>query len=131
MKQLNNFIIEKLKINSKSKINVKDPDKWTINDAEDGDIVSWNGDTLLFIYKCLNSGDNKVSSAPDNSIVFHAAWICDSRNILDIGIDTGVGDTSKPHLFKLASEDMCEKFYKELNKKGYKWDNIKKEIVKL
>ena len=61
MKQLNNFIIEKLKINSKSKINIKDPDTWTINDAEDGDIVCWNGDTLLFIYKCLNSGDNKIN----------------------------------------------------------------------
>ncbi|MBR6908358.1 hypothetical protein IKN40_07975 [bacterium] len=131
MKQLNNFIIEKLKINSKSKVNVKDPDTWTINDAEDGDIVSWNGDTLLFIYKCLNSGDNKINSTPDDTIVFHASWICDSRNILDIGIDTGVGDTSKPNLFKLASKEMCEKFYKELENRGYKWDNMRKEIIKL
>lgn len=39
MNNLIDFIYEKLKINSKSKVTVKDPNTWTIKDAEDGDII--------------------------------------------------------------------------------------------
>ena len=51
MKQLNKFINEKLKIHANTKINSKDKENLSIENAEDGDIVCLNGDTLLFIYK--------------------------------------------------------------------------------
>ena len=135
MKLLNNYITEKLKINSKSKINTKDLDTWTINDAEDGDIIektSFNNTKIYFIYKCLNIG-KKYSSADENAIVYHAIWLPYKKNI-DIKIDTGVGtidEYDSDNIYHLASEEIWEKFYKDINKQGYKWDNIKKEIVKL
>ena len=130
MKQLNNFILEKLKINSKSKINVRDKENWSILNAEDGDVIAWNGDTLFFIYKCLNTGYD-YSNANENAIVYHATYLADNRQKIEIGPDTGVGDTSKPKLFKLATDEQCDAFYKALEKNGYKWDDDKKEVVKL
>lgn len=54
MKNLIN-IIEKLKVNSKSNIS----NAWTIEDAEDGDIIMSKYNQ--FIYKCLDK-DKKILS---------------------------------------------------------------------
>ncbi|MBR6908359.1 hypothetical protein IKN40_07980 [bacterium] len=82
------------------------------------------------MYKCLNIG-KKYSSRNENTIVYHAVWLPYKKNI-DIRIDTGVGTADDPDVIcKLASDEICEKFYKDIEKEGYKWDNIKKEIVKL
>ena len=135
MNNISTYILEKLVINKNIKTqssleNRQTRENWSIENAENGDIVSWNDDTLLFIYKCLNTGNNKINNATDNAIVFHASWISDDRNILEIGIDTGVGDTSKPYLYKLAPVEKCKNFYQEIEKKGYKWDDIHKKIIK-
>ena len=42
MKTLKEIILEKLKINSKSKIYNKNSEDWSILNAEDGDIVELN-----------------------------------------------------------------------------------------
>lgn len=129
MKQIKEFILEKLKVNSKMK-KARDLDNWSIDKAEDGDIVELDID-LLFIYKGLNK-DFHVNNAGDDAIVYHATYICDDRKKLSVGIDTGVGVISnKPERYKLASEEKCEEFYKALNKAGYKWDDSKLEIVKI
>jgi len=129
MKQIKEFILEKLKVNSKMK-KARDLDNWSIDKAEDGDIVELN-ENLLFIYKGLNK-DFHVNNANDNAIVYHATYICDNRKKLEVGIDTGVGLISeRPERYKLASEEKCEEFYDALNKAGYKWDDAKLEIVKI
>ena len=127
MKLLNNYITEKLKINSKSKISIKDKENWSIKTAEDGDII-YNG-SFLFIYKCLRK-DCKIphNNASPNAIVYHA--ICYHSGRIKVEIDTGVG-TDDNDYYELATDEQCENFYKALEKNGYKWDDNKKEIVKL
>ena len=129
MKDLKDIIQEKLKIGSKTQIHTRNPENWSIIDAEDGDIVELD-DTLLFIYKGLNKNLH-VNNACPNAIVYHATYICDYRKKLSVGIDTGVGTIdNKPERYKLASPKKCEEFYQALDKHGYKWDETKLEIVK-
>ena len=133
---LHGYITEKFRLSKDCLKTDHYPDRknWSITTAENGDIVEWvpAGGCLYFIYKGLNSGADKVNSASSNAIVYHATWIIDDmRNILDIAVDTGVGTLDRPKNFKLASEEMCEKFYTELKKKGYMWDENKLEIIKI
>ena len=129
MKNLKDIIQEKLKVNSKTKVYNKNPEDWSIVDAEDGDIVELNNN-LLFIYKGLNK-DYHVNNAGPNAIVYHATYICDNRKKLEVITDTGVGEiTNRPERYKLASPEKCEEFYQALDKAGYKWDETKLEVIK-
>ena len=129
MKQIIEFINEKLIINKNIKIK-RNLDDWTIETAQDGDIVEMN-ETLLFIYKGLNK-DFHVNNADDDAIVYHATYICDDRKKLEVGVDTGVGTISERlERYKLASEEKCEEFMKALKKAGYKWDDNKLKIIKI
>jgi len=130
MKNLIN-IIEKLKVNSQTKIHNKNPEDWNIEKAENGDIICTNGDKVYtkhvyFIYKCLDK-DKKT-------IIYHAC--CDNMfrlSQLRIGPNTGVGTIDNNDLFKykLASDDQCQKLFDLLKKKGYEWDETKLELVKI
>ena len=129
MKQIIEFINEKLIINKNIKIK-RNLDDWTIETAQDGDIVALD-ETLLFIYKGLNK-DIHVNNAGDDAIVYHATYICDDRKKLDVGVDTGVGViTGRSNRYKLASEEKCDEFMEALKKAGYKWDDNKLKIVKI
>jgi len=128
MKNLKEIICEKLKINSKTKIHNRNPKDWSILNAEDGDIVELY-ENLLFIYKGLNK-DLHVNDAVSDAIVYHATYICDYRKKLEVITDTGVGTIEKPERYKLASPEKCEEFYQALDEHGYKWDEIKLEVVK-
>jgi len=129
MKQIIEFINEKLIINKNIKIK-RNLDDWTIETAQDGDIVELDED-LLFIYKGLNK-DIHVNNAGDDAIVYHATYICDDRKKLDVGVDTGVGViTGRSNRYKLASEEKCDEFMEALKKAGYKWDDNKLKIVKI
>ena len=129
MKQIIEFINEKLIINKNIKIK-RNLDDWTIETAQDGDIVELDED-LLFIYKGLNK-DIHVNNAGDDAIVYHATYICDERKKLDVGVDTGVGViTGRSNRYKLASEEKCDEFMEALKKAGYKWDDNKLKIVKI
>lgn len=135
MKNLKDIILEKININEKLIINKnikikRNLDDWTIETAQDGDIVELD-DTLLFIYKGLNK-DLHVNNASPDAIVYHATYICDERKRLEVGIDTGVGAiTGRSNKYKLASEDKCDEFMEALRKKGYIWDDNKLKIVKI
>lgn len=133
MESIQNYIHEKLVLNKELANHYKnkhkvDREHWSITNAQDGDIVVWN-DTLWFIYKCLNQGSNRINNTGSNTIIYHAYYLADNRKKLVVGIDTGVGDISKPDLFKLATEEQYQEFYQALDKEGYKWDNIHKKIV--
>lgn len=123
-------IIEKLKVNSNTKVHNKNPEDWNIEKAEDGDIVCTK--YVCFIYKCLDK-DKKYSNS-DRAIIYHAC--CDnmfSLSQLRIGPDTGVGTVDHNDLYKyeLASNERCQKLFDLLKKKGYEWDETKLELIKL
>jgi hypothetical protein len=128
MKQLAQYIFEKLQIKKNSK--VKDHRKnWSIETAKDGDIVIDQND-LYFIYKGLNK-DIHINNAGDTAIVYHVAGILDERRIISLGPDTGVGALENKKYFRLATEEECDKFFEFLKEKGYKWNDKKLELVKL
>jgi len=123
---------EALKINSKSKVNIKDLENWTINDAEDGDIIisKYN----QFIYKCLND-DKKYCSEP-TAIIYHACYNLTpfhSSKPLSIGPDIGVGSLKDGNYqqFKLSSKEECKELFNALDKAGYKWNDVKLKLVKI
>lgn len=123
------LITEKLIINKNIKIK-RNLDDWSIDTAQDGDIVELD-ETLLFIYKGLNK-DLHVNNASADAIVYHATYICDERKKLEVGIDTGVGSIiGRSNKYKLASEEKCDEFMEALKKAGYKWDDNKLKIVKI
>lgn len=126
MKHINQFIIEKFKINID---NVKKSNKpWSIENAEDGDFVKCL-DTLIFIYMCLDK-DYKHSNSGD-AIVYHAVFFNDNRKKIEIGPNTGVGTIKSKYDFRLASEEEIEEFKKALKREGYKWDDKKLKIVEI
>ena len=124
MKQLNQYIQEKLKINSKSKISTN---QWSIEDAKNGDFIHCL-DTLLFIYYCLNT-DKLFSLADEDAIVCHAVFFNDSRKKIEIGPDTGVGTIRSKYEYKLATEEEKEEFLKYLEKNGYEWDEKNLQVL--
>ena len=134
MKQLYSFILEKLKVNSKTKVYNKNPEDWNIDKAEDGDIII--SDSVLFIYKSLDT--KKKFSTFSNAIIYYAC--CGIRNgsiaknhNLEIGPSIGVGTTAEKNIYhyKLAPKDLCDEFIKLLEKEGYKWDEVKLELTKI
>ena len=129
MKDLIN-IIEKLKVNSQTKVYNRNPEDWNIENAEDGDIICTK--YVCFIYKCLDK-DKKYSNS-DRAIIYHAC--CDnmfSLSQLLIGPDIGVGtvDNNSLYNYKLASDKQRKKLFDLLKKKGYEWDETKLELVKI
>lgn len=127
---IDDYIQEKLKINSKSKVYTKNPDDWTIEDAEDGDIILTR-DTQ-FIYKCLDK--NKEYSTRTSSIIYHACYSLSSFHRLKrlhIGPDIGVGTIDdNEYKYKLSSKEECKELFDALDKAGYKWDETKLEVIK-
>ena len=128
MKQLSQYILEKLQIKKDSKIK-NHQENWSIETAEDGDIVIDQND-LYFIYKCLNEG-KKYTNATSNAIVYHVAGILDERRKIFLGPDTGVGTLENKKYFRLATEEECNNFFEFLKEKGYKWNDKKLELTKL
>lgn len=127
MKHINQFIIEKFKINID---NIKKSNKpWSIENAEDGDFVKCL-DTLIFIYKCLNE-NKQYSNTSEDAIVYHAVFFNDNRKKIEIGLNTGVGTIKSKYDFRLASEEEIKEFKKALKREGYKWDDKKLKIVEI
>lgn len=132
MKSFKSFINEALKINSKSKINKHLErqllDDWTIDKAEDGDIVHNIGSELYFIYKCLNTDHKYKKDLSENTIIYHVAYDF-KRDDLSIGPDCGIGGIEYRKYFELATIDKCEELFKALKNHLYKWDEINKKLV--
>jgi len=130
MNNLIDFIQEKLKVGSKTKIHTRNPEDWTIKDAEDGDIIKLH-DYLYFIYKCLNK--DKKYKASEDAIVYHIVVNMNIKKVF-LGPDTGIGTISDKDIltkFALANDEECNKFLEILEEEGFKWDETKLEIVKI
>ena len=127
MKQLSQFINEKLHPSKYDK--EKQRPEWSIEFANDGDIVQWNDSELYFIYKCLNK-NRKYKETDEDTIVYHVACNLEQKKLY-LGPDTGVGDINKPKLFKLANEEQIKNIFEFLKENGYKWDDNKKELIEL
>ena len=124
MNNLNTYINEKLKINSKTKIT----DDWSIQNAKNGDII-YCLTNILFIYKGLDI--NKKYTNNPNGIIYHA--LCDDYNNLSIGPSIGIGtiNDNNTYHYKLASNEQCKKMFNILKSHGYKWDESKLELEKI
>ena len=125
-------IIEKLKVNSNTKVHNRNPEDWNIEKAENGDIVCTK--YVCFIYKCLDK-DKKYSNS-DRAIIYHACYNLSSfhsSKSLSIGPDIGVGSlkASDYQKFKLSSKEECKELFDALKKKGYKWDDKNLKLVKI
>jgi len=136
MKTINNFILEKLKLNNQSKLQ-KD---WSIKDVKEGDIITairyfeetkytWKA-TFIFnnIYKGID-GHKKINFHcyyiwPENRFYYHNKYekgsIGNAEDFLN-GI----------YKYGLASESEKRKLFEEIKKTGYAWDPIKKELKKI
>lgn len=128
MKNLIN-IIEKLKINSKTKVHDRNPKDWTIENAEDGDFVACLGDTV-FIYKCLNKDIKKYPQFDDDTIIYHACYD-ESNKGIHMGPTCGIGNIRNTYNFRLATDKQKQEFINALKSKGYIWDDTKLELVKI
>jgi len=133
MKDLIN-IIEKLKINSKTKVHNTNPKDWTIENAEDGDFVACLKD-IVFIYNGLNKDIKKYPQFDGDTIIYHACYYGgdknDPNNEIHIGPTCGVGNIHNTYNFRLATDEQKQEFIDALKSKGYKWDDTKLELEKL
>ena len=113
MKNLDNFIFEKLKLNKDIKITNKD--NWTIKDAEEGDFIQWNGRELYFIFDSLNTNHHFSDYLNEHSILSKAVY--NARiNVIRVGLNGGLGDIiSYKDKYILAPEDKKEIFIKKLD----------------
>ena len=127
-------IIEKLKVNSKTKVHDRNPKDWTIENAEDGDFVTCLGD-IVFIYKCLNKDIKKYPQFDDDTIIYHACYFTGEKNEpnkgIDIGPTCGVGNIRNTYDFRLATDKQKQEFINALKSRGYEWDDTKLELVKI
>ena len=130
MKNLIN-IIEKLKVNSQTKVHNRNPEDWTIETAEDGDIIM--SEYNQFIYKGLDE-DKKYCSEP-TAIIYHVCYNIspNALNKLSIGPDVGVGSLkdSDYQNFKLSSKEECKELFNAIKQKGYEWDDKNLKLIKI
>ena len=135
MKSINNFILEKLKLNSQSKLK-----GWSIEDAKEGDIITairyfeetkytWKA-TFIFnnIYEGI-IGRKKVNFHcyyiwPENMFYCHDKYEKGSIGNVEDFLN-GI------YKYGLASESEKRKLFEEIKKAGYTWDPIKKELKKI
>lgn len=130
MESLDNFISEKLKLSKNKKITYADyADDWKIENAQEGDFVNCFMD-VYYIFKCFNK-NHQYGSFSEDTIIFSACYVDNHTQDITIGPKCGVGTLTSKYNNKLATEEEREKFLKALEKKGYKWDENKLEIVKI
>ena len=126
-KSINNFILEKLKLNSQSKLK-----GWSIKDAKDGDVITFEADNhkYIFIFKFLDKNWKHVDHIygyAHYTVGADYVNFCTAPAILSIASLDKVSEEN----FYLSTEDEKQLLFDMLEKEGYKWDPIKKELKKL
>ena len=130
MKSIDNFILEKLKLNPQTKL------KWTINDAKDGDIITVNISRThtknIYIFKCI-SPEADFNGAPVIRIYGYYNPETDIFAIIPPSHYFGtLRDVDlKRHICSLSTEEEKQELFKAAAKEGYKWDADKKEFIKI
>ena len=128
MKTINNFIIEKLKLNAQSKLQKE----WSIKDAQKGDIITAQEGkvTLAFVFKgifnTIEYGDVVGISAYYYFCADHNCGITKERDESNVGpVKDYLNGTIKA--WPSTDEEKNEMF-KWMGIEGYKWDENKKEF---
>ena len=129
MKSINNFILERLKLNDQSKIKLS---KWSIETAEMGDIVTAIDESsvkIIFIFKEVDKEDGDKIRSIATITVHRAAWkiylYYNHQNKNDYFI------TKHDTKFYLSTEKEKQLLFDKLKKEGLKWNPIKKEIEEI
>ena len=136
MKALNSFIIERLKLNTQSKLK-----NWAIEDIKDGDILTFKSpddpkDLRIFIFGSLEKKSNGLVE------IFAHAYYDAYYDIDSPWAASFLGTKSEKILvikniyfnekyFYPSNKEEKEKLFDRINKNHHKWDPIKKEIKKI
>lgn len=128
MKLINRYIYEKLKLNSQSKLQKN----WSIRDAKDGDVITFEQDNQknIFIFALLNKNwryVDQIYAHADYTVGKDYVNLCTGPGILSIASLDKVSEET----FHLANEDEKELIFDMMTKEGYKWNDKKKEIKKI
>ena len=114
MKSINNFILEKLKLNSQSKLQKT----WSIRDAQDGDVIVYDsGWTCIFkhIHGMFYSSYCFITADGE----FHMGY---EEHDIDAKINGNAN---------LATKEQRNTFFTKIKYAGYEWDDNKKELKKI
>jgi len=130
MKTINNFILEKLKLNSQSQLQIQK--KWSIRDAKDGDVITFeeNNNKHIFIFANLEKNwryIDHIYGHADHTVGKDYVNLCTGPGVLSIAPLDKVPEEN----FQLANENEKQLLFDMIIKEGYKWDNKKKEIKKI
>ena len=128
MKNINNFILEKLKLNSQSKLQKK----WSIRDAKDGDVITFEEDNQknIFIFALLEKNWRYVDhiyAHADYTVGKDYVNLCTGPGVISIASLDKVSEEN----FYLSTEDEKQLIFDMMKKEGYKWNDKKKEIKKI
>jgi len=132
MKSIYIFILEKLKLNSQSKLKKE----WSIEDAKDGDIVTVNTSRTntknICIFKCIEP-DKDLNGTPVIRIYGH--YNCDLDLFSVTPSDNYFGTLRdvelKRNICSLSTEKEKQELFEAAAKEGYKWDANKKEFINI
>ena len=90
---------------------------WTLSDVKDGDVLAFSDDTIV-IFKDLY-----------NATTFHS--YCHIENgTFDVSTDE-LPDWWEGEGFLPATKEQCEHLFTKMKEAGYKWNENKKELIKL
>ena len=128
MKSINNFILEKLQLNVQSKLH------WTIENANEGDIITFKNDNmgLIFIFYAINEDEDhskQIFAYAFYSVNDDGGWPTEKLGPAVLAIMNL--DKNPKENFYLSTEDEKQLLFNYLKKNRLKWIPIKKEIEEL
>ncbi len=124
MKSINNYLFEAL-IKKDTKIKSK---PWTIEDAQDGDIISIESQVdknviFIIIFKKI---DNDIIK---RKIKYYGYYYSKKKVFTKCDDEESYFSINTKHW--LSTEGEKQKLFNSMKDAGYKWDPNKKELVKL
>jgi len=133
MKNITNFIFEKLKLNSQSKLK----HDWTIEDAKEGDIITIQlkeGNKKIYIFRSIE----KVPNIGYKGIKMYCFYDYEEGHFFIIPEDSGsvmgyLKDYEDPNVLTYWKSTDKEKriFFDAMKERGYKWNERRKTISKI
>ena len=126
MKSIDNFILEKLKLNPQTKL------KWSIRNAQDGDIITFenNNNKHIFIFANMEKnwrGVDHIYGHVDYPVGKAYINFCSGAGLLSLASLDKVAEDQ----FYLSTEAEKRLLFDKLKNGGYTWDNEKKELKKI
>ena len=105
---------------SGSWLKAKDIRLWTINDANDGDVLvdSYSKDSIIILYKGIDK---------ERSILAHCGWNGYNFSIKTNGLGYGRLDNTN---YLPATKEQRDLLFSKMKQAGYEWDDEKKDLSK-